>query len=200
MVIDVDYRGSAGYGRDWRTAVYQHMGGKDLGRHRGRRPLPGIAARSRPPQQIGLYGGSYGGLHHPDGHVHAADVFAAGRRPAPGLGLGAHNTATSSESERPAGPIRKPTCKSSPISFAQGLKGALLITAHGMVDTTIEFQDNRAAGQKLIELRRRTANWRSQRPWRTTLSWSRPVGPDEYTAHPGALREEPEETVARHGV
>src|SRR5208283_4353778 len=29
-VIDVDYRGSAGYGRDWRTAVYEHMGGKDL--------------------------------------------------------------------------------------------------------------------------------------------------------------------------
>src|ERR1039458_5057575 len=28
-VIDVDYRGSAGYGRDWRTAVYEHMGGKD---------------------------------------------------------------------------------------------------------------------------------------------------------------------------
>jgi len=28
--IDVDYRGSAGYGRDWRTAVYEHMGGKDL--------------------------------------------------------------------------------------------------------------------------------------------------------------------------
>ena len=30
MVIDVDYRGSAGYGRDWRTAIYEHMGGKDL--------------------------------------------------------------------------------------------------------------------------------------------------------------------------
>ena len=30
LVIDVDYRGSAGYGRDWRTAIYEHMGGKDL--------------------------------------------------------------------------------------------------------------------------------------------------------------------------
>ena len=26
LVADVDYRGSAGYGRDWRTAIYQHMG------------------------------------------------------------------------------------------------------------------------------------------------------------------------------
>ena len=30
LVIDPDYRGSAGYGRDWRTAIYEHMGGKDL--------------------------------------------------------------------------------------------------------------------------------------------------------------------------
>ena len=30
MVLDVDYRASAGYGRDWRTAIYRHMGGKDL--------------------------------------------------------------------------------------------------------------------------------------------------------------------------
>ena len=29
-VLDLDYRGSAGYGRNWRTAVYRHMGGKDL--------------------------------------------------------------------------------------------------------------------------------------------------------------------------
>ena len=30
VVLDVDYRASAGYGRDWRTAIYRHMGGKDL--------------------------------------------------------------------------------------------------------------------------------------------------------------------------
>src|SRR6185295_2401079 len=29
-VLDIDYRASAGYGRDWRTAIYRHMGGKDL--------------------------------------------------------------------------------------------------------------------------------------------------------------------------
>src|SRR5207302_1254247 len=29
-VLDLDYRGSAGQGRDWRTAIYRHMGGKDL--------------------------------------------------------------------------------------------------------------------------------------------------------------------------
>ena len=30
VVLDVDYRASAGYGRDWRAAIYRHMGGKDL--------------------------------------------------------------------------------------------------------------------------------------------------------------------------
>jgi len=27
---DIDYRGSSGYGRDWRTDVYLHLGGADL--------------------------------------------------------------------------------------------------------------------------------------------------------------------------
>ena len=31
LVLDVDYRASAGYGRDWRTAIYRYMGGRDLG-------------------------------------------------------------------------------------------------------------------------------------------------------------------------
>ena len=30
VVLDLDYRGSDGYGRDWRTAIYRHMGGRDL--------------------------------------------------------------------------------------------------------------------------------------------------------------------------
>ena len=30
VVLDVDYRASSGYGRDRRTAIYRHMGGKDL--------------------------------------------------------------------------------------------------------------------------------------------------------------------------
>src|SRR5581483_7621194 len=30
IVLDLDYRASKGYGRDWRTAIYRHMGGIDL--------------------------------------------------------------------------------------------------------------------------------------------------------------------------
>lgn len=43
--------------------------------------------------------------------------------------------------------------KSSPIYFAEGLKGALLI-AHGMVDVNVHFQDSVRLAQRLIELRK----------------------------------------------
>src|SRR5258705_3989361 len=46
--------------------------------------------------------------------------------------------------------------QSSPIYFAQGLKGALLI-CHGMVDTNVHFQDTVRLVQRLIELRKE--NW-----------------------------------------
>ena len=46
--------------------------------------------------------------------------------------------------------------QSSPIYFAAGLKGALLI-CHGMADTNVHFQDTVRLAQKLIELRK--TNW-----------------------------------------
>ncbi len=46
--------------------------------------------------------------------------------------------------------------KSSPIYFAEGLRGALLI-CHGMVDTNVHFQDSVRLAQRLIELRKE--NW-----------------------------------------
>ena len=46
--------------------------------------------------------------------------------------------------------------RSSPIYFADGLKGALLI-CHGMVDTNVHFQDSVRLVQRLIELKKE--NW-----------------------------------------
>ncbi|HEY0529720.1 MAG TPA: prolyl oligopeptidase family serine peptidase, partial [Gemmatimonadaceae bacterium] len=60
-VLDLDYRGSAGYGRDWRTAIYRHMGGRDLqDQVDASRYLNSIY--SIDPERIGIYGGSYGGF------------------------------------------------------------------------------------------------------------------------------------------
>ena len=61
IVIDVDYRGSAGYGRDWRTAIYEHMGGKDLDDIVDAAKYL-VAEHGADPEKIGLWGGSYGGF------------------------------------------------------------------------------------------------------------------------------------------
>ena len=60
-VLDIDYRGSSGYGREWRTAIYRHMGGRDLDDH-----IDGagylVKEQNIDPGKIGIYGGSYGGF------------------------------------------------------------------------------------------------------------------------------------------
>ena len=48
VVLDVDYRGSAGYGRDWRTAIAGLHGRQGPRRRRGRARVPGREGRRRP--------------------------------------------------------------------------------------------------------------------------------------------------------
>ena len=76
-VIDVDYRGSAGYGRDWRTAMYEHMGGKDLDDIVDAAKYL-AAEQGVDPKKIGLWGGSYGGFITLMAMFTQPDVFAAG--------------------------------------------------------------------------------------------------------------------------
>ncbi|MBW7935367.1 MAG: prolyl oligopeptidase family serine peptidase, partial [Gemmatimonadaceae bacterium] len=61
VVLDLDYRASAGYGRDWRTAIYRFMGGRDLqDQVDASRWLEKTYAIN--PERVGMYGGSYGGF------------------------------------------------------------------------------------------------------------------------------------------
>src|SRR5260370_41470802 len=79
-VIDIDYRGSAGYGRDWRTGIYRHMGGKDLDDNvDAARWL--VAQHGVDPKRIGLYGGSYGGFITLIAMFTQPGGFAAGAAP-----------------------------------------------------------------------------------------------------------------------
>jgi dipeptidyl aminopeptidase/acylaminoacyl peptidase len=154
-VIDVDYRGSAGYGRDWRTAVYEHMGGKDLDDIVDAAKYL-AAEQGVDPKKIGLYGGSYGGFITLMAMFTQPDVFAAGAalRPVSDWALYNHGytAAILNTPQTDADAYRK----SSPIYFAEGLKGALLI-CHGMVDTNVEFVDTVRLVERLIELRKE--NW-----------------------------------------
>jgi dipeptidyl aminopeptidase/acylaminoacyl peptidase len=154
-VIDVDYRGSAGYGRDWRTAVYEHMGGKDLDDIvDAARYL--VSQHGVDPKKIGLYGGSYGGFITLMAMFTQPDVFAAGAALRPVSDWALYNHGYTADILNVPQTDPEAYRKSSPIYFAQGLKGALLI-CHGMVDTNVEFQDTVRLVQKLIELRKE--NW-----------------------------------------
>jgi dipeptidyl aminopeptidase/acylaminoacyl peptidase len=154
-VIDVDYRGSAGYGRDWRTAIYEHMGGKDLDDIVDAAKYL-VAEHGVDAQKIGLYGGSYGGFITLMALFTQPDVFAAGAALRPVTDWAYYNHGYTSDILNLPQTDPEAYRKSSPIYFAQGLKGALLI-CHGMVDTNVEFQDSVRLAQRLIELRKE--NW-----------------------------------------
>jgi dipeptidyl aminopeptidase/acylaminoacyl peptidase len=154
-VMDIDYRGSAGYGRDWRTAIYRHMGGKDL--------TDNVDAASYlvknfgvNPKNIGVYGGSYGGFITLMAMFTTPDVFAAG------AGLRSVSDWANYNNGYTSDILNKPFedslayQRSSPIYFVNGLKGHLLM-CHGMVDQNVHFQDIVKVTQRLIELGKN--NW-----------------------------------------
>lgn len=154
-VIDVDYRGSAGYGRDWRTGIYEHMGGKDLN------DIVDAAkylARDHgvDPKKIGLWGGSYGGFITLMAMFTQPDVFAAGAALRPVTDWAMYNHGYTSNILNTPQTDAEAYRRSSPIYFADGLNGALLI-CHGMVDTNVHFLDSVRLTQRLIELRKE--NW-----------------------------------------
>jgi dipeptidyl aminopeptidase/acylaminoacyl peptidase len=155
VVLDPDYRASSGYGRDWRTAIYRHMGGHDLNDVVDGAKF--LAATERvDPRRIGVYGGSYGGFITLMAMFTTPDVFAAGAALRPVTDWSHYNHGYTSNILNT--PVADPDAfkKSSPIYFADGLKGRLLI-AHGMVDTNVFFQDSVRLAQRLIELRK--DNW-----------------------------------------
>ncbi|MGE0815760.1 MAG: prolyl oligopeptidase family serine peptidase [Vicinamibacterales bacterium] len=155
VVLDPDYRGSAGYGRDWRTAIYRWMGGDDLNDVvDGAAYL--VASQKVNRQRIGVYGGSYGGFITLMAMFTSPDTFAAGAALRPVTDWAHYNHGYTSNILNEPQSDAEAYRKSSPIYFAEGLKGALLI-CHGMADTNVHFQDSVRLAQRLIELRKE--NW-----------------------------------------
>lgn len=154
-VLDIDYRGSAGYGRDWRTGIYRHMGGKDLSDQvDGAKFL--IDSQQIDPKRIGIYGGSYGGFITLMGLFTAPEVFKSGAalRSVTDWAHYNHGYTANILNTPDEDPIAYR--RSSPIYFAEGLKGNLLM-AHGMIDVNVHFQDVVRLSQRLIELEK--DNW-----------------------------------------
>jgi dipeptidyl aminopeptidase/acylaminoacyl peptidase len=155
VVLDIDYRGSAGYGRDWRTGIYRHMGGKDLTDHVD--AVNYLVKEHRvDAKRVGLYGGSYGGFITLMAMFTQADVFAAGAALRPVTDWAHYNHPYTSNILNLPQTDPEAYKRSSPIYFANGLKGPLLI-CHGVVDVNVNFQDTVRLVEKLIELRKE--NW-----------------------------------------
>lgn len=154
-VLDMDYRASSGYGRDWRTGIYQFMGGKDLTDN-----VDGAAYLVKEhgidAKRIGIYGGSYGGFITLMGLFTTPDVFAAGAALRPVTDWAHYNHGYTANILNTPVMDSLAYYKSSPIYHAEGLKGALLI-CHGMVDVNVHFQDAVRLQQRLIELGKE--NW-----------------------------------------
>jgi len=106
--------------------------------------------------RIGVYGGSYGGFITLMALFTSPDTFAAGAALRPVTDWAHYNHGyTSNILNLPQSDVEAYK-RSSPIYFANGLKGALLI-CHGMVDVNVNFQDTVRLVEKLIELRKE--NW-----------------------------------------
>lgn len=154
-VMDIDFRASSGYGRDVRTGIYRHMGGLDLTDNVDGAKLL-VEKYGVNPKKIGIYGGSYGGFITLMAMFTTPDVFAAGAALRPVTDWAAYNHGYTANilNEPQTDPIAYR--RSSPIFFAEGLKGKLLI-CHGQVDVNVHIQDTYRLAQRLIELRKE--NW-----------------------------------------
>ena len=148
-VLDVDYRASSGYGRNYRTAIYRNMGGRDV--------LDFIDAKKYlftlgvDTNRVGIYGGSYGGF------VTLMSLFKHPTAFACGAALRSVTDWAHYNHEYTSNILNYPETdpeayrKSSPIYFAEGLSRPLLML-HGMVDDNVQFQDIVRLQQRLIEL------------------------------------------------
>ena len=154
-VIDIDYTASSGYGRDHRTGIYRHMGGKDLtDQVDGVKML--VEKYGVNPKNVGIYGGSYGGFITLMGLFTEPDVFRSGAALRSVTDWAHYNHGYTSNILNEPFNDEKAYRRSSPLYFAEGLKGNLLM-CHGMVDVNVHFQDIVRLSQRLIELKKE--NW-----------------------------------------
>jgi dipeptidyl aminopeptidase/acylaminoacyl peptidase len=154
-VLDIDYRASEGYGRDFRTGIYRFMGGKDLSDHfDGKKYL--VDNYGIDTNRVGIYGGSYGGFITLMALLTAPKEFASGAALRSVTDWAHYNHGYTGNILN--FPETDPDAykKSSPIYYANNLESNLLML-HGMVDDNVEYKDVVRLSQRFIELGKK--NW-----------------------------------------
>jgi len=152
IVLDMDYRGSEGYGRDWRTAIYRRMGHPELEDYLdGVRYL--VAEHQGDGDRVGIYGGSYGGFMTFMAMFRAPETFKAGAALRPVSDWTTYNHEYTSNILNTPELDPEAYKRSSPIEYVENLRGHLLIS-HGMIDDNVFYQDSVRLAQRLIELKK----------------------------------------------
>lgn len=152
IVLDLDFRASEGYGRDWRTAIYRHMGEPELQDY-----LDGldwlVETKQGERDRAGIYGGSYGGFMTFMALFKKPGVFKAGAALRPVTDWSQYNHEYTSNILNTPEIDPESFQRSSPLEFAQHLQDRLLIS-HGMLDDNVFYKDSVMLAQRLIELRK----------------------------------------------
>ncbi|HVS19840.1 MAG TPA: prolyl oligopeptidase family serine peptidase, partial [Planctomycetota bacterium] len=150
VVLDVDYRGSKGYGALFRGEVQHHLGGLDLDDIA--RSVDELVARGLvDPARVGLYGGSYGGF------LTLMALFTQPERWAAGAALRSVTDWRSYHPDYSVPRLGRPSThpqsyqRSSPIDHAANLRAPLLLL-HGMLDSNVFAQDTIRLMEALIDL------------------------------------------------
>lgn len=154
VVLDLDFRGSMGYGKEFRNKTYRNLGYWEVSDYiSGINFLDSKGYINR--DKVGIYGGSYGGFTTLMAMFKHPELFKAG------VSLRAvsnwknyyysnywYTLARFGDLETED--VAEYYEQSSPYSFAENLQGHLLMT-HGMLDDNVFFQDMVQLTQKLID-------------------------------------------------
>jgi dipeptidyl-peptidase 4 len=149
VIFVVDNRGTAGRGHNFETPVYHHLGKVELADL-----LASISWLKRQPYvdgtRLGIWGWSYGGYMTCMAMLRGGDVFRAGLAVAPVTDWRQYDTIYT---ERYMGtPQENPQgySDSSPVNFASGLRGKLLIV-HATGDDNVHFANTVELAERLVE-------------------------------------------------
>ncbi len=149
IVVQVDVRGSVGYGKAFREAFLMDYGGKDLDDLQavvdGLKALPYVDG-----DRIGLWGSSYGGLLTVYALLKRPGVYAAGVAGAPAVdphAFGPDDVAiTRTPETHPEAFVR-----GSALHLGDDLRDPLLVI-HGLMDDVVPFRTTMALAERLMLL------------------------------------------------
>jgi dipeptidyl aminopeptidase/acylaminoacyl peptidase len=157
VVIAPDYRGSIGYGRDWRDAVYNDIGGKDA----KDAWMAGVYLKTLPyvdPNRIGVWGLSYGGFFTLKALTDQPTLFRAGVDVAGVVDFAMYYTDpyhSEWTASRIGTPEQNPTvyAQTKPIDHMDRLVRPLLIL-HGTADVNVPFLESVRLIDQLLKLKK----------------------------------------------